>query len=417
MEKNKVIYLVGIGMGNTAYLSSYAEQKIAQADIYIGAERMLESFAKYQGKRLKSYKPKEMLEYLVQEKEWQSAVVLLSGDSGFFSGARGILEEFADTSYEIQCIPGISSISYFSAKLGRNWEDMYIASAHGRKENLIGRIAQNERTFALLSSGRQLQELCQKLQYYGMNEVKLFVGENLSYEEGEKGEKGIKGERILQGSPAELERQSCGNLICMIAENPAPQKRMGEIRDTEFIRGKVPMTKSEVRTVSIAKLDLEETSVIYDIGAGTGSVSVEIAAKYPGTRVYALEKNPEAVSLIEENKRKFFADNLEIILGEALKVLKENELEMPTHVFVGGSGRNFKELAEWLFTQNPKLHMVANAVSLNTIGEIYKTVEDLQLQAEVVSLNVSKSRQMGGYHMMLANNPVYIFDIMKTADR
>lgn len=411
MERNKVIYLVGIGMGNPDYLVSYAEQKIAQADIYIGAKRMLEPFAKYQGKRLKSYKPKEMREYLAQEKEWQSAVVLLSGDSGFFSGAKGILEEFADTSYEIQCVPGISSISYFSAKLGMNWENMYIASAHGRKENLIGRIAQNERTFALLSNGRQLQELCEKLQYYGMNEIKLSVGENFSYEEG------AEREQILQGSPAELEKKSWGNLICMIAENPSPQKRMGEIKDEEFIRGKVPMTKCEVRTVSIVKLNLEETSVIYDIGAGTGSVSVESAAKYPGVTVYAIEKNGEAVSLIEENKRKFRTDNVEIIFGEALEVLKNSELEAPTHAFVGGSGGNFKELAEWLFTQNPKLHMVANAVSLNSIAEIYKTVEDLQLQADVVFMNVSKSRQMGGYHMMMANNPVYIFDITKIADR
>lgn len=414
MERNKVIYLVGIGMGDLDYLVSYAEKKIAQADIYIGAKRMLEPFSHYQGKRLRSYKPKEMREYLTQEKEWQSAVVLLSGDSGFFSGAKGILEEFADTSYEIQCIPGISSISYFSAKLGMNWEDMYIASAHGRKENLIGRIVQNERTFALLSSGSQLQELCEKLQYYGKNEIKLSVGENLSYEEGEEG---AEGERIMQGSPAEIQKQSWGNLICMIAENPAPEKRMGEIKDEEFIRGKVPMTKCEVRTVSIAKLDLQETSVIYDIGAGTGSVSVEIAAKYPGTRVYAMERNAEAVSLIEENKRKFTTDNVEIISGEALEVLQNSELEVPTHVFVGGSGGNFKELAECLFTRNPELHMVANAVSLNSIAEIYKTVEDLQLQADVVSMNVSKSRQMGGYHMMMANNPVYIFDITKTADR
>ncbi len=412
MERNKLVYLIGIGMGDPHHLISCAEQRIAQADIYIGAKRMLEPFEIYQGRRLVSYKPKEMKEYLLQEQEWNSAVVLLSGDSGFFSGAKGILEEFADTPYEVQCIPGISSLSYLSAKLGMNWEDMYIASTHGRKENLIGRIAQNERTFALLGGGRQLKELCEKLQYYGMNEVRLFVGENLSYAAGTIEES----ERIIQGSPAEMKNQSFGNLICMIAENPAPQKRMGEFKDEEFIRGKVPMTKCEVRTVSIAKLDLQENSVFYDIGAGTGSVSIEIAAKYPGIKVYAIEKNEEAVSLIQENKQKFCTDNVEIISGEALEILHNSQLDTPTHVFVGGSGGNFKEMAQWLFTQNPKLHMVANAVSLNSIAEIYKTVEELQLQLEVVSMNVSKSKKMGGYHMMMANNPVYIFTI-KAADR
>ena len=409
MERNNVVYLVGIGMGDADYLISHTKQIIAQADIYIGAKRMLEPFAACQGRRLLSYKPKEMKEYLLQEKEWHSAVVLLSGDSGFFSGARGILEEFADTPYEIQCIPGISSISYFSAKLGINWEDMYIASAHGREENLVGRIARNKKIFALLGSGRQLKELCEKLQYYGMNEVRLSVGENLSYVAG-----GIEGgERIMQGSPAEIQDQSFGNLICMVAENPAPQKRMGEFKDEEFIRGKVPMTKCEVRTVSIAKLDLQENSVLYDIGAGTGSVSIEIAAKYPGIKVYAIEKNKQALSLIEENKRKFCTDNVEILSGEALEILKNSQLDMPTHVFVGGSGGNFKEMAQWLFTKNPRLQMVANAVSLNSIAEIYKTAEELQLQAEVVSMNVSKAKKMGGYDMMMANNPVYIFTINK----
>lgn len=412
MERNKVVYLIGIGMGDPDYLISYAEKIIAQADIYIGAKRMLEPFEIHQGRSLVSYKPKEMKEYLLQEKEWQNGVILLSGDSGFFSGAKGILEEFADTPYAIQCIPGISSISYFSARLGMNWEDMYIASAHGRKENLIGRILQNKRTFALLGGGRQLKELCEKLQYYGMNKVRLFVGENLSYTARTTEE----GERIVQGSPAEIQNQSFGNLICMIAENPAPQKRMGEFKDEEFIRGKVPMTKCEVRTVSIAKLNLQENSVLYDIGAGTGSVSIEIAAKYPGIKVYAIEKNEEAVSLIQKNKQKFCTDNVEIISGEALEVLQNSQLEIPTHVFVGGSGGNFKEMAQWLFTQNPNLHMVANAVSLNSIAEIHKAVEELQLQAEVISMNVSRSKKMGGYHMMMANNPVYIFTI-KTSEQ
>ena len=413
MKRNKEVFLIGIGMGEESYLTPYASQKMVQADIMIGAKRMLECCKSYQGTQFTSYKPKEMREFLTQTADWQCCAILLSGDSGFFSGARGILQEFADTSYEIECIPGISSISYLSAKLGMNWEDMYIASVHGKWENLVGRIAGNKKTFALLSGKSQLCELCDKLQYYGLNEVKLSVGENLSYGMGQASMG--KAERIIQGSPAEIAQNQWDNLICMVAENENAQKISGEICDEEFIRGKVPMTKSEVRTISIAKLKLQETSVVYDIGAGTGSVSIEIAVKHPGVKVYAIEKNSHAVSLIEKNKQKFCADNVEVIQGEALEVLECKKLEMPTHIFVGGSGGNFQEILHLILQKNPKVRIVANAVSLNSIAEIYQAVEVQGLTTEVVSINVSKSKKMGGYHMMLANNPVYIFTI--EADR
>ena len=107
------------------------------------------------------------------------------------------------------------------------------------------------------------------------------------------------------------------------------------MRDEEFIRGAVPMTKSEVRAVSISKLELEEDSVVYDVGAGTGSVSVEAAGAAKKGRVFAIEKKKEAVELLYANKNRFGRDNMTVIEGTAPSALKE--LPAPTHVFLGGT--------------------------------------------------------------------------------
>ena len=122
-------------------------------------------------------------------------------------------------------------------------------------------------------------------------------------------------------------------LCAVLVENPSYCKAAGmHLKDEEFLRGKVPMTKSEVRSVSIAELELTEDAIVYDIGAGTGSVSIEIARAGEQIRVYAIEKNPEGVKLIDQNRKKFRTDGVRIIEGVAPHALEE--LETPTHAFI-----------------------------------------------------------------------------------
>lgn len=178
------------------------------------------------------------------------------------------------------------------------------------------------------------------------------------------------------------------------------------MRDEWFIRGKVPMTKSEVRAVSISKLELTEDAVLYDIGAGTGSVGIEAALSVPRGQVYAIEQKKEAAELILQNKEKFQVNNLVLVEGSAPEALED--LPAPSHAFVGGSSGHMEEIVELLLQKNPKIRMVFNAIALETVGEILNVLKKRGLEHEVVSVQVSRAIQAGQYHMMQGQNPIYV---------
>lgn len=167
------------------------------------------------------------------------------------------------------------------------------------------------------------------------------------------------------------------------------------------------MTKEEVRSVSLSKLRLTEDSICYDVGAGTGSVSVEMALRADQGQVFAIEKKEEAAALLEENKQKFAVDNLEIIKGEAPQALEN--LPAPTHAFIGGSSGNLKEIVALLLGKNPQVRIVINCITLETISEALDVLKEYDFQQrEVVQLAASRSKEISRYHLMMGENPIYI---------
>lgn len=179
------------------------------------------------------------------------------------------------------------------------------------------------------------------------------------------------------------------------------------IADEEFIRGKVPMTKQEIRMASICKLHLQENSVVYDVGSGTGSVSVEIARLSTKIKVFAVDSNPEAVELTEKNAKKFGLKNIEVLQGEAPQALEN--LPEPTHAFIGGSGGKLEEIIKSLCKKNPKIRIVINAVTLESISQIGKIINQENLKDyEVVQFFITKSQKLGAHNLLKAENPVFV---------
>lgn len=389
----KNITIIGIGMGNPETITLEGKRYIDEAQVLIGAKRMLDTFQDNNKTMVFTYDSKEIREYIVKS-GFQNFCILMSGDTGFYSGTNKILEELHD--FTVKVIPGISSLSYFCAKLGCSWEDVYLTSLHGRNENIVLAVKQHKKTFALTDG--KISDICMKLEKAGFGNVEVSIGENLSY----------SNERIIKAKAMDLTGQEFEPLSVILINNAGfqPEYRLG-INDDEFIRGEVPMTKSEVRAISISKLNLKEDSIVYDIGAGTGSVSIEMALIAKKGKVYAIEQKDEAIQLIKLNRERFATFNLEIIHGMAPDVL--SELETPDIAFIGGSKGNMESIISALLHKNNSIQIVVNAIALETLAEtltLFKAKEMVDI--EVVQASISKTKEIGNYHMLCGQNPVFI---------
>jgi len=180
------------------------------------------------------------------------------------------------------------------------------------------------------------------------------------------------------------------------------------IKDEDFIRGEVPMTKEEVRVISISKLHLSKDSIVYDIGSGTGSIAVEIARLSSDIKVYAIETNEEGIELIKKNSEKFSVSNIIPVKGLAPDVFET--IEKPTHAFIGGTKGHLTEILNSLYKMNPKMRIVMNSVSMESICEMQKVLTQFSVtDVDIAQIAVTKTKKIGNYNMLNANNPVFIF--------
>ncbi len=178
------------------------------------------------------------------------------------------------------------------------------------------------------------------------------------------------------------------------------------MKDEAFIRGKVPMTKSEVRAVALSKLELLDGGIAYDVGAGTGSVAVEMALSMKHGHVYAVEEKEEGCELIRQNKERFGLHNLTVVQGRAPEALEG--LPAPDRVFIGGSRGELAEILDLVREKNPSARIVANVISLETLAVITRYLQERETEAEVVSIQVARAKKLGAYHLMEGQNPVWL---------
>ena len=394
-EKRKVV-LVGIGMGGDT-MTQAARKAIDSADLIAGAERMVDEAGAAGKPVLREYLSDRIISYLDENPQYRNAAVILSGDVGFYSGAKKIIENIDRTVYDVEAVCGISTAVYLCSKALIPWQDAYLVSAHGRYVNLVGAADTHAKTFTLLEGKKGVEAMCSDLVKYGLGELDVIVGCDLGSAE----------ERLISGKAKDMSGKDYGTLCAALILNENPSQRRMGIPDGEFIRGDAPMTKSEVRGLSVSKLRLKEDSIVYDIGAGTGSVTIEMAlAEYEGW-VYAVEKEEAAADLIGQNMIKFRTPNIDVIRGLAPEAMKD--LPAPTHAFIGGSSGNLKEIVQCLLDKNPDVRMVITSVTIETMGETASVIKDLGLvEEEIINVSVTRTRKVGRYHLMDAQNPVYI---------
>lgn len=395
-SQKKKITIAGIGMGSEGMMTCAVKSACEKAELIIGAGRLTDALSAYGKERISAVSADD-IESCIRKTEYKNILVAMSGDSGFFSGTKKLLARIGD--FDPDVLPGISCISYLCAVLGTSYDDSCIESMHGRSCNIVAKIKRSRKVFVLVGgengAGRLVRLLCDN----GLGSVRVTVGENLSYEN----------ERITTDRAENLASAEFSPLAAVLVENDEADRHIvthGR-SDDDFIRGEVPMTKREVRAVTLSMLKLTCRSVCWDIGAGTGSVSVEMAECAVDGFVYAIERKAEACALIEKNIRKTGVTNISVIQGDAAECVEK--LPVPTHVFIGGSGGELRVVTEAALKANPEVRIVINTVTAESFAEVMSLIKNLPVKnTEITELNVSRARQAGAYHLMQAQSPVYI---------
>ena len=393
--------LVGIGPGGTGGMTGEVRQAIREADCLIGARRMLEAVRETGQTVCEAVAPDDILRCIRERQGTRRFTVVLSGDTGFFSGARRLLPLLKDC--ETRVLPGLSSMQVLCARLGTSYEDVVPVSLHGRDVDIVPDVARHRRVFALVGGPEGAAALCRALTAAGLGRVRVTVGERLGYPE----------ERLTAGTAAELAERTFDPLSAVLIENENARPFVPGLPDDAFQRGEaVPMTKREVRCCALSHLALTAEAVCWDVGAGTGSVSIEMALLARKGRVYAVEKNENALALLAENRKKFHVSNLEIVPGRAPEACRE--LPAPTHVFIGGSTGGLRDIVTLVLEKNPNARLVLTAVTLESVAEMEWLVKEFHFaDADITCLNVSRARELGAYHLMTAQNPVYLFTLQR----
>lgn len=421
-KRSRKIILSGIGMGNTDGMTREAYHAFEEAEVIFGAERMLENLPG-KGIKVPYYRADDIISYLIEHPQYTKVAAAFSGDSGFYSGAQSMkkaLEEANEKGIlksETTILPGISSVSALAARLGVSWNDAVLASIHGRRTNVVNLVRKNTKVFLLLSGKNDFEMLVNKFREAGINHVKISAGYRLSYPD----------EKLFTFYLDEFETKLFdlqeGVYTCLIENEDCEEQILTPgIDDDIFSRTKVPMTKNEVRVLSISRLELTKNAVVYDVGSGTGSVSIECARLSPDIFVFAIEQKEEAANLTKENAvRLGLSDQIVVINKKAPEGFEE--LPTPTHVFIGGSSGALSDILsaiqkKLIVKENTKgktdkaskgVRVVINAVSLETIAQITKLIQTYPVKhVQLTQIQASRAHKLGSYNLMQAQNPVLI---------
>ena len=421
-KRSRKIIISGIGMGNTDGMTREAYHAFEEAEVIFGAERMLENLPG-KGIKVPYYRADDIISYLIEHPQYTKVAAAFSGDSGFYSGAQSMkkaLEEANEKGIlksETTILPGISSVSALAARFEVSWNDAVLASIHGRRTNVVNLVRKNTKVFLLLSGKNDFEMLVNKFREAGINHVKISAGYRLSYPD----------EKLFTFYLDEFETKLFdlpeGVYTCLIENEDCEEQILTPgIDDEIFSRTKVPMTKNEVRVLSISRLELTKNAVVYDVGSGTGSVSIECARLSPDIFVFAIEQKEEAANLTKENAVRFgLSDQILVINKKAPEGFEE--LPTPTHVFIGGSSGVLSDILsaiqkKLIVKENTKgktdkaskgVRVVINAVSLETIAQITKLIQTYPVKhVQLTQIQASRAHKLGSYNLMQAQNPVLI---------
>jgi precorrin-6Y C5,15-methyltransferase (decarboxylating) len=390
--------IIGLGDEGPAGLGERARNLIAEAELLVGGKRQLAFFAEHPAEHLAiTNNVEQVINRLADASLRRRCVVLASGDPCFFGIGPLLAERLGPERVEI--IPQPSSVALAFARLGLAWQDATVLSAHGRPlAGLLGPALMAGKLAILTDDVNTPAAVAEALLAVGLVDCPAFVAEHL----------GGPSERIVCTRLAKLSGQRFARLnVLVLLPEPAEQVQYFGRSENAFVHQRGQVTKAEARAVALAKLRLPATGLLWDVGAGSGSLAIEAAGLMPGGRILAIERDPDQLECLRENLRRHRRPMVEPVVGAAPAVL--TGLARPDRVFVGGGGAASAEIVTACLERLAgRGRLVLNAATLETVVEADRVLRQAGWSRELVQLSIARGREIGGRTRLAPLGPVFI---------
>jgi precorrin-6Y C5,15-methyltransferase (decarboxylating) len=410
---NHKIHIIGIGDDGLEGVVSPARQLIDEAQLLVGAEATLAKIPRSKAERLVVGSNLEEAVERIAAAGDKRVVVLASGDPLFYGVARYLCDKLGKDRFEV--VPHVSSMQLAFARVKESWEEAYLTDLSNRRlDQVLEKIRSATKVGLFTNDACPPRAVAKAMLERRIDYFSAYVCENL----------GSPDERVTQGELAEIAAQDFSPLNVMILvrrpdvpdrPSEAVGRRLFGNPDEMFLQSKPKqglLTPAEVRAMALAELDIGPTSIVWDIGAGSGSVAIEAAQIAAGGTVYAIEMDPQDHELIIANAERFGVTNLVPVLGRAPDAWKD--LPDADVIFVGGSGREISKLVELAYGRlRGGGRLVANVGSIESLSAVHQTLERLAKDTNVWMINVARSTYQLERVRFEALNPTFLLGVVK----
>ncbi len=413
MASANKIHIIGIGDDGLEGLTSSARQLISQAQLLMGAEATLSKVAGFRGERLVLGSNLDEAIDRIGRAKGQQIVVLASGDPLFYGVARYLCDKLGKDCFDV--VPHVSSMQLAFARVKESWEEAFLTNlANHPIEQVVEKIRIATKVGLFTSESSPPAAIARALLDRRVDYFSAYVCENL----------GSPDERVTQGELAEIAREEFSplNVMILVRKPNVPDRPSDSIgrrlfgnAEDAFLQSKPKhglLTPAEVRSMALAEMDLGPTSIVWDVGAGSGSVSIEAAQIAAGGTVYAIEMEAEDHQLIVANAQRFQIANLVPVLGTAPEAW--TNLTDPDSIFVGGSGRGISRVVELAYERlRPGGRLVANVGSIENLSSVYDTLSQHTPDVKVWLINIARGTYQLERVRFEALNPTFLVSVVK----
>jgi precorrin-6Y C5,15-methyltransferase (decarboxylating) len=414
MPKDKV-HIIGVAPDGASSLLPEARRLINRAEIVFGGKRLLDMFPSLTCEKITiKNNLAEVADLIKRNMRHKRIVVLASGDPNFYGIASYLTGKLGKDIVEI--IPNVSAMQVAFARIKESWEDATLVSVHSRPiKDIVEAVRSNHKIGIFTDDEHTPATIARVLLEHGVDGYQAYVCQNLGSKDEKVTETDLHGLGEMRFSPP--------NILILLRDQKKPAAtlcpRWLGISDEEFYQRRPReglITKQEVRAISLAKMHLTDKSVLWDIGAGSGAISIEASFLIRKGHIYAIEKNDTDVAIIKKNIRKFKVTNVEVVHSFAPDNL--GKLPAPTAVFIGGSGGRMKEILDIVSQRlKPGGRVVINIVALENLSTAVNTLKARGFVTDVTQVNVAHSTSVMELTRFEALNPVFVVTGVLTLEK